>query len=80
MIRANPGLILLKDATVIGKWSKADMPRDDQLMVAIDENPALQLSSNDLKGRQAKAALWMFLPLLLLVIIDKHSKTNNNQE
>lgn len=80
MIRANPGLILLKDATVIGKWSKADMPRDDQLMVAIDENPALQLSSNDLKERQAKAALWMFLPLLLLVIIDKHSKTNNNQE
>ena len=79
MIRANPGLILLKDATVIGKWSKADMPRDDQLMVEIDENPTLQLTSNEIRERQAKAALWMFLPLLLLVIIDKNLK-NNNQE
>ena len=79
MIRANPGLMLLKDATVIGKWSKVDMPRDDQLTVGIDENTALQFTSDDIKKRQAKAALWMFLPLLLLVIIDKHSK-NNNQE
>lgn len=79
MIRANPGLMLLKDATVIGKWSKVDIPRDDQLTVGIDENTALQFTSDDIKKRQAKAALWMFLPLLLLVIIDKHSK-NNNQE
>ena len=79
MIRANPGLMLLKDATVIGKWSKVDIPRDDQLTVGIDENTALQFTSDDIKRRQAKAALWMFLPLLLLVIIDKHSK-NNNQE
>ena len=80
MIRANPGLILLKDATVVGKWSKADMPRDDQLMTIIEDNADMQITSHDIKERQAKAALWMLLPLLLLVVIDLYLKKNNNEQ
>ena len=79
MIRANPGLILLKDGTVIGKWSKADMPRDGQLMVAVEDNVDMQITSHDIKERQMKVALWMFLPLLLLIVIDLHLKKNNNK-
>lgn len=79
MIRANPGLILLKDGTVIGKWSKADMPRDGQLMVAVEDNVDMQITSHDIKERQMKVALWMFLPLLLLIVIDLYLKKNNNK-
>ena len=79
MIRANPGLILLKDGTVIGKWSKADMPRDGQLMVAVEDNVDMQITSHDIKERQMKVALWMFLPLLLLIVIDQYLKKNNNK-
>ena len=79
MIRANPGLILLKDGIVIGKWSKADMPRDGQLMVAVEDNVDMQITSHDIKGRQMKVALWMFLPLLLLIVIDLYLKKNNNK-
>ena len=28
MVRANPGYILLKDGTIIGKWSWANVPED----------------------------------------------------
>ncbi|MBR5841919.1 MAG: DoxX family protein [Bacteroidaceae bacterium] len=79
MIRANPGLILLKDGIVIGKWSKADMPRDGQLMVAVEDNVDMQITSHDIKERQMKVALWMFLPLLLLIVIDLYLKKNNNK-
>lgn len=79
MIRANPGLILLKDGTVIGKWSKSDMPRDGQLMVAVEDNVDMQITSHDIKERQMKVALWMFLPLLLLIVIDLYLKKNNNK-
>ena len=80
MVRANPGLILLKDGTVIGKWSKADMPRDGQLMVVVEDNVDMQITSHDIKERQMKVALWMFLPLLLLIVIDLHLKKNNNKQ
>lgn len=71
MIRANPGVMLLKDATVVGKWSKADILRDNQLMEDIEQNAALLLSPNYTTNRHLKVVSWMFLPLLLLVVIDK---------
>ncbi|MDR3351273.1 MAG: DoxX family protein [Prevotellaceae bacterium] len=35
MVRANPGLVLLQDATVIAKWSAADIPSPEQLQKKI---------------------------------------------
>ena len=71
MVRANPGLIVLKDATIVGKWSKADMPRDEQLAVPIEQNAAMHFTPRHTTNHQAKLMLWMFLPLCLLVLIDK---------
>ena len=31
MIRSNPGLILLNKGTILGKWSKNDIPQTDEL-------------------------------------------------
>ena len=80
MIRANPGLILLKDATIVGKWSASDMPRDDQLIMPVEHNEALQISSRFMMWRKAKVALWMFLPLILLVLIDGDIKQKDREQ
>lgn len=71
MVRANPGLIILKDATVVGKWSAADMPRDEQLFLPIEKNSALQITKKELSTRYLAIVLWMFFPLLLMTVIDK---------
>ena len=80
MIRANPGLILLKDATIVGKWSASDMPRDDQLIMPVEHNEALQIPSRFMMWRKAKVALWMFLPLILLVLIDGDIKQKDREQ
>ncbi len=71
MIRANPGLIVLKDATVIGKWSAPDMPRDEQLTTSIERNETLLIMPREIRTKHVLVALWMFFPLLLLVVIDR---------
>ena len=70
MVRANPGLIILKDATVIGKWSAADMPRDEQLSASMERNAALSITPREIRMKYLMMALWMFFPLLLLVQLD----------
>ena len=71
MIRSNPGLIVLKDATVIGKWSAADMPRDEQLVTPMEAKEVEQVATHKQRHRYVVVALWMFFPLLLLVALDK---------
>lgn len=71
MVRANPGLIVLKEATIVGKWSAIDMPRDEQLSVRIEDNAALTVSSYETAARRVATAFWMLFPLLLLVAIDR---------
>jgi uncharacterized membrane protein YphA (DoxX/SURF4 family) len=71
MVRANPGLIVLKEATIVGKWSAIDMPRDEQLSVRIEDNAALTVSSHETAARRVATVFWMLFPLLLLVAIDR---------
>lgn len=77
MIRSNPGLIVLKDATIIGKLSAADMPRDEHLNVPMERNKSIEVTARELEARRISMALWMFFPLLLLVIIDENLKNKN---
>ena len=70
MVRTNLGLIVLKDATVIGKWSGIDLPRDEQLAIAMERNEALMITPREVQQRHIAVLLWMFLPLLLLCCVD----------
>lgn len=74
MVRSNLGLVLLKDATVVGKWSKRDMPRDMYLALPIEDNAAWQMVPQQRGRRMRTGMLCMFLPLMVIVIIDKCSK------
>ena len=77
MIRSNPGLIVLKDGTIIGKFSATDMPRDEYLNVSMERNKSMVVTMRELEVRRLSMALWMFFPLLLLGIIDKNLKNKN---
>lgn len=70
MLRTNLGLIVLKDATIIGKWSGADLPRDEQLAIAMEGNEALTITPREVQQRHIAVLLWMFFPLLLLSCVD----------
>ena len=80
IIRANPGLVVLKDATIAGKWSAADMPRDEQLNIPMEHNAALVHTPGEMKARRVGMMLWMFFPLLLLVAIDRSWKRDTEKE
>ena len=70
VVRANLGLVLLKDATIVGKWSAADLPHDQQLGQPIEHNETLTITLREVQGRKLTTLLWMLLPLLLLVLVD----------
>lgn len=80
MVRANPGLMLLNEATIVGKWSKADMPRDELLSMPIEHNTPLQSDMLHRTGRARRVVLWMLLPLVLLVVMDKMIFYKRNSE
>lgn len=70
MIRSNPGLILIKNGTILNKWNDADLPDEYDLTGKLDD---LQL------GQQKKVSdahtigyvfLWFAIPLLLVLGLD----------
>ena len=79
MVRANPGLVILNDAVVVGKWSAEDMPRDEKLSVPMEHNAAMTITSREIKTRHMAMGVWMLFPLLLLLLIDKNLKSNKNK-
>lgn len=74
MIRSNLGLIVLHDSIVVGKWSAVDMPRDRQLGISMQHNAALEITPHEVLSRHIVVMLWMFFPLLLLVVADRGRK------
>lgn len=67
MTRANPGLLLLRDGRVAGKWSNNELP-DIEAMRTLPPAPPQPPA----RGRQAMPVLlWFFVPLALTIAIDR---------
>ena len=71
IIRSNPGLLLLKDATIIGKWSHNQLPDPDELTASPDKLPIGQQPDDGATGKLIKVLLTFLLPLTLLTIADR---------
>ena len=73
VIRSNPGLLLLKDGTIIRKWSHNDLPDIEE---ASSSKPLEQLEigrmpDNNVPKRIITLLLWFVLPLTLLSLADR---------
>ena len=71
IIRSTPGLLLLKDATIIGKWSHNQLPDPDELTASPDKLPIGQQPDDGVTGKLIKVLLTFLLPLTLLTIADR---------
>ena len=91
MIRSNPGLMLLRQGTVIRKWSHNSLPKEQQLTQRLEDSELGRMPGDSVPGKIAKLLMWFVLPLMLLTIADrlwawtkwlrkKNSQSNQNTQ
>ena len=72
IIRSNPGLLLLKDGTIIGKWSHNLLPQTDELNAPLHQLSIGQMpQQSSTSSRILKVMLTFLLPLFLLSLADR---------
>ena len=87
MIRSNPGLMLLKDGTIIGKWSHNTLPQTDDLTAPLQQLTIGKAQNDSTTERLLIVLLTFFLPLSALTLADRlwawskwiRNKQNNNR-
>ena len=73
IIRSNPGVVLLKDGTIIRKWSHNDLPVIDEQLTSkpLEQFTIGQLPTDAVAVKILKLLLWFVLPLVLLTLADR---------
>ena len=69
MIRSNPGLIVLKGGTIMGKWHYNDFPKEEDLDEFV-ESALLKPMKDEKEARLVTNLLTFAVPLLLVWLYD----------
>lgn len=70
MVRSNPGLMLIKDGTILNKWSDEDIPDEYVLTDKLENIPLGQQQIKNDTHTVGYVILWFIIPLLLVLGID----------
>lgn len=71
IVRSNPGLLLIKDGTIIGKWSHNSLPAHELTAAPLEKSTLGELHEDGSLNRIVKILLGFVLPLTLLSIADR---------
>jgi triosephosphate isomerase len=73
IIRSNPGLVLLKQGTVIRKWSHNSLPELDETMgsLPLEQLEIGHIPISSVSSKVSQILLWFVLPLTLLSVADR---------
>ncbi len=82
IVRSNPGLLLLKEGTILNKWSHNRLPDEYVLTDSLDQIELGALRADNDTYTLGYVLLWFIVPLMLLVGIDLliHRKRRQSQE
>ena len=70
MVRFNPGLMLLKKGTVVGKWSIIDIPDEYELVGPLEQLPMGEANRPSFVYRLIGVLMWFAFPLFLMCVAD----------
>ena len=73
VIRSNPGLVLLKDGTIIRKWSHNDLPVIDEASASLplEQQSFGHLPDDNVATKITMLLIWFVLPLAMLSLADR---------
>lgn len=69
IVRSDPGLVLIHDGVITGKWSRRDLPLDDMLSSAPDAQAWTVTTPHEVGRRHLRATVWMFFPYLFIALL-----------
>ncbi len=71
IVRANPGIVLLKDGTIANKWNACDLPDEYVLTDRLEKLPIGQVFTQSVYRKIETTLLSYILPLLAIFLLDR---------